>query len=120
MTAHEEHVEVAIIGAGPAGLMAAEDLIGAGITPVIYDAMPTPARKFLMAGKSGLNLSHSEPIQAFLKRYGAGEDRLSDAIRGFNSWAVRDWAKGLNTAAPTPFRSSVSSNPSSTQRSNIL
>ncbi len=115
MTPHEEQVDVAIIGAGPAGLMAAEDLIGAGITPVIYDAMPTPARKFLMAGKSGLNLSHSEPIQAFLKRYGAGEDRLGDAIRGFNSWAVRDWAKGLDTETfvgssgrifPTAFKAS--------------
>lgn len=108
-------MDVAIIGAGPAGLMAAEDLIAAGITPVIYDAMPTPARKFLMAGKSGLNLSHSEPIQAFLKRYGAGEDRLGDAIRGFNSWAIRDWAKGLDTETfvgssgrifPTAFKAS--------------
>jgi len=108
-------VDVAIIGAGPAGLMAAEDLIAAGITPVIYDAMPTPARKFLMAGKSGLNLSHSEPIQAFLKRYGASEDRLGDAIRGFNSWAVREWAKGLDTETfvgssgrifPTAFKAS--------------
>ncbi len=115
MTPHEEQVDVAIIGAGPAGLMAAEDLIAAGITPVIYDAMPTPARKFLMAGKSGLNLSHSEPIQAFLKRYGAGEDRLGDAIRGFNSWAIRDWAKGLDTETfvgssgrifPTAFKAS--------------
>ncbi|WP_068308158.1 TIGR03862 family flavoprotein [Kordiimonas lacus] len=115
MTPTEEQVDVAIIGAGPAGLMAAEDLIHAGITPVIYDAMPTPARKFLMAGKSGLNLSHAEPVQAFLKRYGAGEDRLGDAIRGFNSWAIRDWAKGLDTETfvgssgrifPTAFKAS--------------
>ncbi|NVJ96948.1 MAG: TIGR03862 family flavoprotein [Alphaproteobacteria bacterium] len=108
-------MDVAIIGAGPAGLMAAEDLIKAGIKPVIYDAMPTPARKFLMAGKSGLNLSHSEPIQTFLARYGASEDRLGDAVRGFNSWAIRDWAEGLGTETfvgssgrifPTAFKAS--------------
>ena len=65
-----ETVEALVIGAGPAGLMAAEMLAGAGHAVVIAEAMPTPARKFLMAGKSGLNLTRDEPLPAFLRHFG--------------------------------------------------
>jgi len=62
---------VAIIGAGPAGLMAAEILSQAGVRVDIYDAMPSVGRKFLMAGKGGMNITHAEPYVDFLTRYGA-------------------------------------------------
>ena len=62
---------VAIIGGGPAGLSAAEAASNAGMRVDVYDAMPSVGRKFLMAGKGGLNLTHSEPPEAFLARYGA-------------------------------------------------
>ncbi|MDB5642375.1 MAG: aminoacetone oxidase family FAD-binding enzyme, partial [Hyphomicrobiales bacterium] len=61
----------AVIGAGPAGLMAAEEMAKAGLAVTVYDRMPSPARKFLMAGRGGLNLTHSEPLDSFLPRYGA-------------------------------------------------
>ena len=61
---------VAVIGAGPAGLMAAERLARAGVRVTVHERMPSVARKFLMAGRGGLNLTHSEPLEAFLKRYG--------------------------------------------------
>ena len=60
---------VHVIGAGPAGLMAAERLAGGGARVVVHDAMPSVARKFLMAGRGGLNLSHSEPPERFVTRY---------------------------------------------------
>ena len=61
---------VAVIGAGPAGLMAAERLAGAGVRVTVHERMPSVARKFLMAGRGGLNLTHSEPVEAFTARYG--------------------------------------------------
>jgi predicted flavoprotein YhiN len=64
---------VAVIGAGPAGLMAAEVLARGGIAVTVYDAMPSAGRKFLMAGRGGLNLTHSELLPEFLKRYGVAE-----------------------------------------------
>src|ERR1700687_3710683 len=65
--------QVAIIGAGPAGLMSAEVLARGGAGVTVYDAMPSAGRKLLMAGRGGLNLTHSEPLPAFLTRYGEGE-----------------------------------------------
>ena len=62
-------MDVAVIGAGPAGLMAAEVLAQSGASVTVFDAMPSAGRKFLMAGRGGLNLTHSEPLSAFLARY---------------------------------------------------
>ena len=75
--------EVKIIGAGPAGLMAAEILATAGHHVTIHDHMPAPARKFLLAGRGGLNLTHSEPLDTFLERYGEAQGVLEPAIRAF-------------------------------------
>lgn len=86
---------VAIIGAGPAGLIAAETLAKAGVPVDIYDAMPSPGRKFLMAGRGGLNLTHSEPLPQFLKRYGAAEQWLTPSIQNFTPEALRQWCEGL-------------------------
>lgn len=88
-------VDFAIIGAGPAGLMAAEILCAAGHKPHIFEAMPTPARKFLMAGKSGLNITHSEALESFLTRYGAAEPQLEKAIRAFSPDDIGAWANDL-------------------------
>ena len=73
--------DVKIIGAGPAGLMAAEVLATAGHKVTIHDHMPAPARKFLLAGRGGLNLTHSEPLDTFLERYGEAQAFLAPAIR---------------------------------------
>ena len=85
----------AIIGAGPSGLMAAEVLAQGGARVTIHDRMAAPARKFLMAGRGGLNLTHSEPLDAFLDRYGPARAMLEPAIRAFPPQAVRDWCHGL-------------------------
>jgi uncharacterized flavoprotein (TIGR03862 family) len=87
--------EVAVIGAGPAGLMAAEVLAKAGASVTIYDAMPSAGRKFLMAGRGGLNLTHSEPLPDFLKRYGAAESKLTPAIESFTPTDLRSWSDVL-------------------------
>jgi len=86
---------VAVIGGGPAGLIAAERLSRDGIAVTVYDRMPTPGRKLLMAGRGGLNLTHSEPLEAFLGRYGAARPFLAPAIEAFPPAALRDWAEGL-------------------------
>ncbi len=86
---------VSIYGAGPAGLMAAEVLASAGCAVTIHDRMPAPARKFLLAGRGGLNLTHSEPLEALLERYGEARLRLEPAIRGFPPEALIAWANGL-------------------------
>ncbi|WP_374254580.1 TIGR03862 family flavoprotein [Xanthobacter sp.] len=86
---------IAIIGAGPAGLAAAEVLSAAGVRVALYDRMPSAARKFLMAGRGGLNLTHSEPADAFLARYGTAAERLAPALAAFPPQALRDWAAGL-------------------------
>lgn len=86
---------VAIVGGGPAGLMAAEVLSAAGISVTIYDRMPTLGRKFLMAGRGGLNLTHSEPRETFLSRYREGEASLRAAIEAFPPEAVLAWCEAL-------------------------
>jgi uncharacterized flavoprotein (TIGR03862 family) len=86
---------VAIIGAGPAGLMAAEVLATGGAKVTVYDAMPSAGRKFLMAGRGGLNLTHSEPQPDFLARYGAAEPHLRKAIEAFPPDALRAWSEAL-------------------------
>jgi uncharacterized flavoprotein (TIGR03862 family) len=84
-----------VIGAGPAGLMAAETAARTGQRVVVHDASPSPARKFLLAGRGGLNLSHSEPLQTFLARYGPSADRLRSAIETFPPDRLRGWAADL-------------------------
>lgn len=86
---------IGIIGGGPAGLMAAEVLSDAGHKVAIYEAMPTVGRKFLMAGKSGLNLTHAEPHADFLTRFGAAESHLRPMLDVFTSADVREWAARL-------------------------
>ena len=86
---------VAVIGGGPAGLMAAEAAVTVGATVELYDAMPSVGRKFLLAGKGGLNLSHSEPMESFLPRYGTHRTCIEPAIRSFPPAALRTWAREL-------------------------
>jgi uncharacterized flavoprotein (TIGR03862 family) len=86
---------VAVIGAGPAGLMAAEVLAKGGARVTICDAMPSAGRKFLMAGRGGLNLTHSEALPQFLARYGEAAERLKPAIEAFPPQALRDWSEAL-------------------------
>jgi len=86
---------VAIIGAGPAGLMAAEMLAQGGAVVTVYDAMASAGRKFLMAGRGGLNLTHSEPLPAFLARYREAMPHLAAAIEAFPPQALRDWSDAL-------------------------
>ncbi len=86
---------VAIIGAGPAGLMAAEILSAARYRVSLYDRMPSVARKFLMAGRGGLNLTHSEPFERFVARYGKRSPQLRPALEAFTPKDLRDWADGL-------------------------
>ncbi len=86
---------IAVVGGGPAGLMAAERLATAGLHVTIYDRMPTLGRKLLMAGRGGLNLTHSEPLEGLLAHYGAATSWLAPIIRAFPPEAVRAWADGL-------------------------
>jgi uncharacterized flavoprotein (TIGR03862 family) len=86
---------VAIIGAGPAGLMAAEVMAQGGARVTVYDAMPSAGRKFLMAGRGGLNLTHSEPLSQFLARYREAMPNLTAAIEAFPPQALRDWSETL-------------------------
>jgi uncharacterized flavoprotein (TIGR03862 family) len=86
---------IAVIGAGPAGLMAAEILARGGRGVTVFDHMPSAGRKLLMAGRGGLNLTHAEPLAVFLTRYGKAEARLAPAIEAFPPAALRDWAEGL-------------------------
>lgn len=86
---------VYIIGAGPAGLIAAETLAAHGCRAEIFERKPVPARKFLMAGRGGLNLTHSEEMDMFLTRYGQGRAMVEDAVRRFTPADLRSWADGL-------------------------
>lgn len=86
---------VAIIGAGPAGLMAAEVISAGGAAVIVYDAMPSVGRKLLMAGRGGLNLTHSEALPAFLARYREAAPRLDAAISDFSPDRLRQWCEDL-------------------------
>lgn len=92
---------IAIIGGGPAGLMAAEMLCARGMGVDIYEAMPSLGRKFLMAGKSGLNITHAEDLARFLGRYGGDNDRLDAMVRAFDAGAIVDWMAELGIVAHT-------------------
>jgi uncharacterized flavoprotein (TIGR03862 family) len=85
----------AVIGGGPAGLMAAEVLSAAGVAVTVYDRMPSVGRKFLMAGRGGLNLTHSEDLEGFLARYGAARRNLQPLVEAFTPAALVAWAEGL-------------------------
>ena len=87
--------KVTVVGAGPAGLMAAEVLAAGGMEVTILDHMAAPARKFLLAGRGGLNLTHSEPVDTLLTRYGDAKDFLAPAIRVFPPEALIAWCNGL-------------------------
>lgn len=86
---------IGIIGGGPAGLMAAEAASGQGREVIVFDAMPSLGRKLLMAGKSGLNITHAEPFPLFSKRYGAAQSRLMEALADFDNKAVVEWCRSL-------------------------
>ncbi|MFC7064875.1 TIGR03862 family flavoprotein [Brucella rhizosphaerae] len=86
---------VAIFGGGPAGLFAAERLSALGLPVTVYEQMPTVGRKFLLAGKSGLNISHSEDFAQFAQRYGASNNLLLSALAQFTPQNLRDWADAL-------------------------
>lgn len=85
----------AVVGGGPAGLAAAEVLCEAGASVDLYEAMPSLGRKFLMAGKGGLNLTHAENFDQFLRRYGARQPLLQPALHAFGPDALRAWARAL-------------------------
>src|SRR5215468_7917197 len=87
--------DVAVIGAGPAGLMAADMLAQGGAGVTVYDVMPSAGRKFLMAGRGGLNLTHSEPLPAFLARYREAAPRLAAAIGAFPPDMLCAWSEAL-------------------------
>ena len=87
---------IAVIGAGPAGLMAADLLSAAGLTVTVYERMPQPGRKLLMAGRGGLNLTHSEPFERFIERYGEASSWLRPILEAFPPAALIAWAEGLD------------------------
>lgn len=86
---------VAVIGGGPAGLMAAQTLAQGGARVDVYDAMPSVGRKFLLAGRGGMNITHAEPYADFVTRYGAGSAPLRPMLDAFGPQDVRDWVHGL-------------------------
>ena len=87
--------KVMVLGAGPAGLMAAEVLSNAGVEVHVFDAMSSVGRKFLLAGKGGLNLTHSEAADGFVSRYGARREQMADLLQDFGATQICAWAKGL-------------------------
>lgn len=92
---NEQGAKVIIIGGGPAGLMSAEVASRAGVSVDLYDAMPSLGRKFLLAGKGGLNLTHSEPIDPFLDRYGQRRPQIAPLLAQFGPDDLRAWAHEL-------------------------
>ncbi|MCU7239630.1 MULTISPECIES: TIGR03862 family flavoprotein [Pseudomonas] len=97
---------VAVIGGGPAGLMAAETLARRGMAVEVFDAMPSVGRKFLLAGVGGMNITHSEPYPAFIGRYGARQVEVDTLLRDFDGEALRQWihALGIETFVGTSGR----------------
>jgi uncharacterized flavoprotein (TIGR03862 family) len=87
-------MEALVIGAGPAGLMAAREMARAGLRVTLAEGKPSAGRKLLMAGKSGLNLTKSEPFETFLATYGARADALRPMLEAFGPEAVKGWARG--------------------------
>ncbi len=87
--------KIAVIGTGPAGLIAAEILAERGVEVTLYDAMRSPARKFLLAGRGGLNLTYSEAFETLLSRYGAASARLRPALEAFSPEVLREWCAAL-------------------------
>jgi len=88
-------LQAAIVGGGPAGLMAADVLAHAGVQVDLFDAMPSVGRKFLLAGKGGLNLTHNEPFERFIGRFGARSAAIEPLLHAFPPAALRDWAQSL-------------------------
>lgn len=105
-SASVDPIDVAVIGAGPAGLMAAEVLAADGWRAHVYDAMPSVGRKFLMAGKGGMNLTHSESAGPFVARYGTRANEVGQWLRRFGADDVRTWAHrlGIDTFVGTSGR----------------
>jgi len=95
MPASYDSPSVAVIGGGPAGLMAAEVLAQQGLRVDVYDTMPSVGRKFLMAGKGGMNITHSEPLAPFLGRYGARREHIAPLLDALGPDALRGWLSGL-------------------------
>jgi uncharacterized flavoprotein (TIGR03862 family) len=93
--AHPRPRTVAVIGGGPAGLMAAEVLAAHGLSVALYDAMPSVGRKFLLAGKGGMNLTHSEAFEPFAARYGERRAQVQPWLDGFGAEALRAWVHAL-------------------------
>ena len=89
---------VVVIGGGPAGLMAAETLAAAGLPVELFDAMPSVGRKFLLAGKGGLNLTHSDELSRFASRYGARQPQAAQWLDALSPKALRAWAQELGVA----------------------
>jgi len=87
--------DIVIIGGGPSGLMAAETIATAGHKVIIYDAMPTLGRKFLLAGRGGLNLTHSEPLEKFITRYFEASNWLAPYIKAYDPQKLRNWCEEL-------------------------
>jgi predicted flavoprotein YhiN len=88
-------ISVAIVGGGPAGLMAAEVLSNLGHDVHLFDAMPSVGRKFLLAGRGGLNLTHDEPTETFMTRFGTQQSSLTPALSEWGAQELRQWAHGL-------------------------
>lgn len=86
---------LAIVGGGPAGLMAAQEALSAGLSVTLYESRPSVGRKFLIAGRGGLNLTHSEPFDRFRQRYREAEDRLRPYLEAFDAAAIVRWCHGL-------------------------
>jgi len=86
---------IAIIGGGPAGLTAAEVISGQGVKVDVYDSMPSLGRKFLLAGKGGLNITHSEPFEKFVSRYGEHRTNIEPLLHVFGPEEIREWVHGL-------------------------
>ena len=92
------HTGVAVIGGGPAGLMAAETLAQRGVAVDLFDAMPSVGRKFLLAGKGGLNLTHGEALDRFVTRYGTRSKLLAPRLHEFGPGELRAWAAALGVS----------------------